>query len=131
MVARLQDASRAMSSRVVLAIPQRAMHRRAASMIRCSCVATRSSPTNITMRQIYPICLAVNSVSVCHRSLCSRMWRLLEDSCEQLGPHQAAHLGRVGEVPSPLAADEAEQHAGHVVGGLPGIDAWRQVLALQ
>src|SRR5438270_1399162 len=118
-----------MSSRLVLAMPHLAMHRRAASMTRCSCVATRSVPVNVTMRQIYPICLAVNRVSVCHLSLCSS--RTTQDPGQELGPYQAADLAGVGEVPAALVADEAEQHAGHVIGGLLGIDARRQVLALQ
>src|SRR3954471_7253354 len=106
MVARLHDASRATSSRVVLPIPHRAMHRRAASMTRCSCVPRRSGPTNVIVRQIYPLCLAVNRSQCVMGHSTAPAVESAEDAGEQFGPHELGDLAGIGQVPPALVADE-------------------------
>src|SRR3954468_8977637 len=107
------------------------MHRRAASMTRCSCVPRRSGPTNVIVRQIYPLCLAVNRSQCVMGHSTAPAVESAEDAGEQFGPHALGDLAGIGQVPPALVADEAEQHASHVVGGLLGLHARPEVLALQ
>ena len=54
-----------------------------------------------------------------------------QDSGDQLGADELRDLVPVGEVPAALVADERQQHAGHVVGGLLESMPGRSVLALE
>src|SRR5437763_16571563 len=97
------------------------MQRRAASMTRCSCIP-RPGSTNVIVRQIYPLCLAVNrSHCVMSHAASSVTHSIRQNTSEKFGTDQLGDLGGVGQVPPALVADEAEQHAGDVVGRRLGL----------